>query len=352
MRCSKAILPVVILQPDVVRLFGKSSAAFLSQLNYWIQKNRSGVFHKGKRWVFNTAEEWGNQLGVSDRQIRRIVAELKKAGIIFVEKLADYKSNRTNYYTINYERLNELLEERQTDLEASSRSGSSGQNVLMVKTEITNKENNKSDTLKDSYIAVSGTSNNQTKQVKKFTQENGQNKTSESTKNTTIQEMISFWNQIFPNEKVTLNRDLAPLLLSAFKVKFKSDMFQWKHYCKTIESSQYLTGKSFKLSIYWVLKYQTIDRIRAGEFGVKNVPIPGEQQMLEKEFQVQIMHLSEPEKCKEVRLKILKLYGAYVYKHWFHPLKFFIVEDRISFSAPSQFHGDYVAREYRCILGG
>jgi hypothetical protein len=351
MRCSKAILPVIILQPNVVRLFGASSAAFLSQLNYWIQKNRSGVFHKGKRWIFNTAEEWSSQLGVSDRQIRRIVAELKKSGIILVEKLADYKSNRTNYYTINYERLNELLEERQTSLEASSMSQSSGQNVLMVKTEITNIENNKSDKPK-ANIEVSGKSNNQTEQVKKINPGNEKNKTIEPSGNNTIQEMVSFWNQTFPTKKVSLNRDLAPLFLSAFKVKFNSDILQWKHYCKTIESSQYLTGKSFKLSIYWVLKYQTIDRIRAGEFGVKDVPIPGEQQMLEKEFQVQIVHLSEPEKCKEVRLKILKLYGAYAYKHWFHPLKFFIVEGRINFSAPSQFHGDYVAREYKSILGG
>ncbi len=336
----------MVLHPEVIRYFGTSTAAFLSRLNYWVQGRNSGVMHKGMRWIFNTAQEWSQQLGISDRQVRRIVAELKEAGIILVEKLADYKSNRTNYYTINYDRLNELFEEKNLPTEVFLVSASSGQNVLMTRTKNTNKENNISETTQETLTAPLLPNT----QIQAITGNHENSPASGIPEKVTVQEMLAYWNTIFPTSQIEMNANLAPLLRAALQVKFSSRLKEWQHYCRTIESSAYLTGKSFNLSIYWALKYTTIDRIKAGDFGVKSIPNISEKETLEQRFVEQIGLLAEPEKCKSIRLKLLKVYGAYAYKHWFQSLEFFLNGERVQYKAPSRFHADYIAREYKDIL--
>lgn len=41
--------------------------------------------------------------------IERAVAKLKKLGVLLVEKRSLNKSDRTNFYTINYQKLAEIL---------------------------------------------------------------------------------------------------------------------------------------------------------------------------------------------------------------------------------------------------
>ncbi len=363
MRCSNAISPVVVLQPEVIRHFGTSTAAFLSQLNYWIQRNKSGVIHKGMRWIFNTAEEWSCQIGVSDRQIRRIVAELKNAGVIFVEKLADYKSNRTNYYTINYERLSELLAERQIPQNVLSMSESSGQDVLMVKTKITNRTINKSN--KSKYYCsyrIKRQTLDASELLNPATTEKSEKlegievksppapilSYNEAVKNTTAQDMIDYWNSVFPKSKTPMSRNLAKRLVAAFKVKFETKMWMWKNYCQLIESSNYLTGSNFKLSLLWALKYQTIDRIRAGELGVKDIKYPSEY--YEEKALHHLKYVQEEDICKEIRFKLLKHYGAMVYNSWFTRISFTPNDGQITFKADNKFIEEYVVSNFPEIL--
>ncbi|WP_010303924.1 DnaA N-terminal domain-containing protein [Candidatus Odyssella thessalonicensis] len=349
MSYNKTTSRVVMLETDAIRHFGATTAAFLSQLNYWIQGNKSGVIHQGMRWIFNTAQEWGEQIGISERQVRRIVAELRKSGIILVEKLADYKSNRTNYYTINYDRLSQLYQEQQLSSNASQVARSSGQDVRMVKTKLTNKKNILSDR-QDEYQKSGSKSCPSNKSIPAAISTFSKQLDCEAKKTNSIQDMLAYWNAIFPNNAVEMNSNLARLLMAALKTKFNSDMRQWQHYCKTLESSAYLTGKGFNLSIYWALKYVTIERVKVGDFGVKAVSMPEEKHQLEKDYIEQINCLSESERCKEVRMKLLKVYGAYAYRNWFQALKFFVSDEKISYIAPNLFHADYVAREYREIL--
>jgi hypothetical protein len=96
-----------MVHPELINRFGRSRASFISQLHYWIKKNQ-GIVHDGKRFVYNTADEWGDQLRYSSRTITRIIKDLVEAGVIIVKKLAWKKSDRTNYYALNYEMIAEI----------------------------------------------------------------------------------------------------------------------------------------------------------------------------------------------------------------------------------------------------
>ena len=168
----------------------------------------------------------------------------------------------------------------------------------------------------------------------------------ETKKNSTAQDMVAYWNEVFSVSQSTMTKSLAPLLVSAFKTKFNSELIKWKHYCKTIESSKFIMGEGFSLSIYWALKFDVIDRIRAGEFGVKDVPLPISEQDLHNLEIAAIQQLDETDKCKEVRYLLLNKYGAFIYKAWMKTLV--IIEDgkTMLFKAPNKFHEDWIMKTY------
>lgn len=100
--------PLIIL-PSLAKLLGINEAIFLQQIHYWLGK--STTIHKGAKWTYNTVQQWAEQLQIfSVATIERVVASLKKAGVLLVEKLNPNKSDRTNFYSINYSKLAQLLD--------------------------------------------------------------------------------------------------------------------------------------------------------------------------------------------------------------------------------------------------
>ena len=244
-----------ILRPELAHQFNKTQAIFIHQIHYWIQKGQ-GVVHEGRRWIYNTASQWASQIMVCDRQAKRIIAELTKKGVLLVAKLSRFKSDRTNYITINYDVLTEILtsQTKQEDSETNTAlfssvsrdkmSSSSGQNVPMVKQILqTNKKDNLiEDASKlhregpiDSGSYPVDLVNNRNILKKEWKAVETSFRTPKKT--TTAQDMLSFWNITFDKAQTKMSKDLAPKLVAAFKTKFDSNLERWKHYCKTIESS-------------------------------------------------------------------------------------------------------------------
>jgi len=86
---------------------GLKEAIFLNLLNYWL--NRSKNCKDDKKWVFNTISQWCEQLPLfSERTLQRLIKKLRNSGIVEVQRHDRNRFNRTNWYTINYEKL-ELL---------------------------------------------------------------------------------------------------------------------------------------------------------------------------------------------------------------------------------------------------
>jgi len=82
---------------------GLNEAIVLQQICYWLEDTNSGVEHEGKRWVYNTIEEWNEQFPFwSSDTVKRALTSLRKHGLIEVEQLNKKQHDRTNFYSINH----------------------------------------------------------------------------------------------------------------------------------------------------------------------------------------------------------------------------------------------------------
>jgi hypothetical protein len=164
--------------------------------------------------------------------------------------------------------------------------------------------------------------------------------------------MLAIWNETLGvKAKATMSKDLAPLLVSAYSEKFKQNLNQWRIYCELIKSSSYLMAEQFLLSIFWGLKFSTIDRMRAGEFGVKLNSIgSGEGQggnvLDDSQVRQMIEVLDEPLKAKAMRLKIAQAIGAPAYCSWFHQAVFVTRDGEMQMVAPNRFVEDWWDTHY------
>ncbi len=99
----------LIASPTLAKAFGVTAAHLLQKLHYCLENNE-GKTYNGKKYWFHSYEQWQTTLGVySISTIKRIVAKLKQAGILIIEKLAQNKWLQTNFYTINYKKLKQLI---------------------------------------------------------------------------------------------------------------------------------------------------------------------------------------------------------------------------------------------------
>lgn len=102
--------PIIILS-SLVAEFGLVEAVFLQQLHYALQHSKGGIVHAGCKWIYNTLEQWCERLPCwSKATLERAIGNLRRLGIIQIEKLHPYKSIRTNYYSINYQNLRHIPE--------------------------------------------------------------------------------------------------------------------------------------------------------------------------------------------------------------------------------------------------
>lgn len=106
----------LIASPELAKVLGITAATFLQKLYFLISETRKRktkknlTTHKGRKWWFHTYEEWQATLGMfSVSTIKRAVAKLRALGLIQVAKLSEIKSDRVNYYTIDYKKLKTLF---------------------------------------------------------------------------------------------------------------------------------------------------------------------------------------------------------------------------------------------------
>ena len=48
----------LVINPQLAERIGLNEAIVLQQLKYWLNETESGVEHDGRRWVYNTMEQW------------------------------------------------------------------------------------------------------------------------------------------------------------------------------------------------------------------------------------------------------------------------------------------------------
>ncbi|WP_449540443.1 DnaD domain-containing protein [Ferdinandcohnia sp. Marseille-Q9671] len=105
--------PLLII-PTLATTIGLNESIILQQLHYWIK--RSTNIREDRKWVYFTYEELGGQFPFfSKSTIRRTIMSLEASEYILAKNFNKMKMDQTKWYTINYEIVNDLQGEENSD---------------------------------------------------------------------------------------------------------------------------------------------------------------------------------------------------------------------------------------------
>lgn len=94
----------LVISPQLAVRIGLNEAVVLQQICYWLEETTAGVEHEGRKWVYNTIEEWNKQFPFwAHDTVKRTLTSLKKSGLLAVKQLNKAQHDRTNFYAINYD---------------------------------------------------------------------------------------------------------------------------------------------------------------------------------------------------------------------------------------------------------
>ncbi len=324
----------------------KIEYSFLKQLHYWSSHRKQyGYYHEGRVWIYNTLENWAKQLKVSKTSIRRCIKSLEEKNLIEKKYLQINKRDRTLSYAINQDSLEKILEQNRRPL--GSKKTATHVSISSVGKEANEHINEHMDSI---YINnnKNKSSKSSARALKNFSSDENQNSNPETLKKTTIvQDMIQIWRAEFPDKTIILSKQIARYLVAAFKTKFDSSLEKWKTYLKTLKTSKFIMGDKFQLFFSWVIKFITIDRIKAGELGVKPDQVIHSRSDMDKKANHHIESVDESDKCKKFRRNILKILDAPTYISWFMDVVFSENKDgNIDIQTPNSFFQDYIRNAY------
>lgn len=94
------------VQPTLIKVYGIEQALILQQLHWLLGQPRTGIEHDGRKWVWGTYEEWCEDYFSfwEPRTLRYHLDKLKKRGVVITRQLKKQDWDRTNYYTIDYDK--------------------------------------------------------------------------------------------------------------------------------------------------------------------------------------------------------------------------------------------------------
>ena len=103
----------IVVDRTLAKAIGLNEAIVLQQVHYWITINKEANkhFYEGRYWVYNTLADWhkNNFAFWSFDTVKRTFAKLVKAKILITGNFNKDKRDRTKWYTIDYEKLEEYV---------------------------------------------------------------------------------------------------------------------------------------------------------------------------------------------------------------------------------------------------
>lgn len=110
----------IVINRLAAKVLGLNEAIVIQQIHYWIDINEKAKtnFYENRTWTFNTYENWQeeNFCFWSVRTLKRIFDSLTQKGILIKNNFNKKKYDRTMWVTINYEKLNYILEQYELNL--------------------------------------------------------------------------------------------------------------------------------------------------------------------------------------------------------------------------------------------
>ena len=313
----KKLIYSQLVIPAIANRIGLEESLVLNQIYYWISKCGRTVADRDGTWIYNSIESWHKQFSYwSISKIRRILGSLESQGFIISKKVNARKWNQTKWYSIDEEKVGTLFK----SIVPKGKKICSNTTTRFVQNE---------------QIINGNTKNNYTKrssyreQKADFTQ----NKIEEFFVNHEVEldlkknpgpilslnkkeylepvpsiripksrqvisrkeqvlsamdkvpskvtdiacAMVMVWNEEF---KYSLNpikaystEKMAVRLYQLWSSTFDKNMERWRHYCRCVNSSQFLMGEKktksgFRAVFAWLVNEKTVEEILAGGYGV------------------------------------------------------------------------------------
>ena len=101
--------PLVVSPSLAVALGNINEAIILQQLQYWL--TRSKKTYNNRKWIYNPVRDWQKQFPwLSKTAITNRLNSLEEKGIIITANFNKRRFDRTKWYSIDYDKLNALIE--------------------------------------------------------------------------------------------------------------------------------------------------------------------------------------------------------------------------------------------------
>ncbi|RMC36005.1 hypothetical protein F5ESL0236_07580 [Lactobacillus sp. ESL0236] len=106
----------IVIDTDLAVALGSNGdreAMVLQQLNYWLH-SKSAKQINGRRWIYNTYDNWKKDSFpfFSKSTIRRTFTKLEEQGIVITGNFNKAGFDKTKWYSIDEEKLDELMSRR------------------------------------------------------------------------------------------------------------------------------------------------------------------------------------------------------------------------------------------------
>ena len=130
--------PLQVL-PSLANIIGLNEAIVLQQLHFFLRISRNKV--GGRSWVYNTINDWQSEFSFwSVKTVQRTIENLEKSGLVVsTDKFNKMKMDKTKWYTIDYQKLSEILPENEKtpfgqndQMETPKKENAFGQNDQMT----------------------------------------------------------------------------------------------------------------------------------------------------------------------------------------------------------------------------
>lgn len=202
--------PLQVL-PSLANIIGLNEAIVLQQLHFFLRISRNKV--GGRSWVYNTINDWQAEFSFwSVKTVQRTIENLEKSGLVVsTDKFNKMKMDKTKWYTIDYQKLNEILPESEKSpfsqndqMETPKKENAFSQNDQMTFGQNDQSNNQRNKNINITPISPLGESANAEHADEKT-------KTSKREKiSVDYQGVMNAWNEVFNGSPIHLLKTLSP----------------------------------------------------------------------------------------------------------------------------------------------
>jgi len=102
----------VYFAKTLTKYIGLEKAIILQQVHFWLEVNKRDEknYYENRYWVYSSFEQWAERDSSwwSQRKLLSLFCKLCDSKILIKKQLKKEQMDRTNFYTINYEKLDEI----------------------------------------------------------------------------------------------------------------------------------------------------------------------------------------------------------------------------------------------------